>query len=140
LAIALRCEDRANVLGAIVENSLNVGPHQPPGAKISQCPTRNCVMDCVPDQSASLARLETVGVPPQAIRALQLKVDKPSGRVPFLNAGCPVQRQAMPGKLVIDQSAGSELAIGLSEDLEVQPRRSDSIQVARLAEKGENLR
>ena len=98
------------------------------------------MLDCVRHQSANVAHFETVGVTPEAVRAPQREVDEQGGRAPFLNAGGPVQLHAMPGELVMDQSASSEFAVSLAQGLEVKPGRGDSVQVARLAEKGKVLR
>ncbi|SPE31054.1 hypothetical protein SBA2_590034 [Acidobacteriia bacterium SbA2] len=80
-----------------------------------------------------------MGVAPEAVWALQLHVDEQSRRTPFLDAASPPHRQAVPGKLVINQSAGPEFKVGLPEELEAKLGRRDTVEVAGLAEKRENL-
>lgn len=99
---------------------------------------RSPVADAVADLRAAVDRLELVRVLPESVRPMYLPIDKSVRRLPDGDPGRPGDRDAEEAQPVSEQRALAQLGRRL-EDAEVEPRRRDPLEVARVGEEGERL-
>ena len=83
--------------------------------------------------------LKCVGMMPQAVGPAHLDVDEPMRRLPGHDFRLPPDGQAMDADPVVEGEARAHDDRLGRQDLELQPRRREHLEVARLGEEGENL-
>ena len=114
----------------VSEDSLNV-----PGDDQSLCdsaPERR-VLDVVDDRGAVASIDEEMLVPPQSVRAPDLKVHEAMRRFPILDLGPPAQGDSPPMDSIVDEGARRHHDRPLGEDFESKPRRGQFLEVPGLS-------
>jgi hypothetical protein len=106
---------------------------------LAEGPERQPVPDLILDGGASCLRAKAVTVDPEPVRSSQLLVDEPVRRLPAGDLGAPVERKAEKAQPVVDQGAGRNPRRRRGEDVKVELRRSDPLEVAGFGEKGDDL-
>jgi hypothetical protein len=97
------------------------------------------VVDDVPHNRAVAMRRELVAVMPQPVGSPDLSVDERQAGVPLVDLRGPPQRHPVHAQAVLDQRAGAHRGRLGRQDLELQPRRRDRLEIPRAAEEREDL-
>src|ERR1700733_8622471 len=105
----------------------------------AQPPERERVIDRIPDQRALRNRLERMPVAPEAVGPTELAIDEAPPRGPLIDTGGPTQRDAVQAEAVLDQAARAQSDRLGGEELELEPRRSDPLEISGLGEELEHL-
>jgi len=100
---------------------------------------RQPIVHGVFDDCRFLSAVEPVGVSPETIRATHLLVHEPVGWLPVHDACLPAQRNTEKAQSVVDCGPFFHWDRLWCEDLEVQFRRGNALQVGSIREKGEHL-
>jgi hypothetical protein len=75
--------------GAVVEDAIELPPHEGSVHEVAQGPERQLVVDHVPDLRDAGVKLEMVLVAPAAVGALELSRRRNGARLPHLDASAP---------------------------------------------------
>ncbi len=128
-------EDFFEALGTIVKDGANVTIDEKFGYERT---AENSVADVIFAESAAILGGEGVLVDPDAIGAAKLLVDEAVGRVPDGNFAAPADGNAVKFEAVLDFGALKNLATR-GKKLEVQPRRSELLEIGSLGKEVENF-
>ena len=101
-------------------------------------PERRCVIHAILHHRARAIGLKCVFVPPEAVRALLLKIGKASARLPRGDARAPTNKQRTNAHAIVDEGP-SRHEWDLSLNREAHRRRRDHAEVRGLREEGERL-
>ena len=107
--------------------------------EIAQRPERQPVLHGVLDDSPFFSIVKPVGVPPEPVGTAHLLVHEPVGWLPVHDACLPAQRNTEKAQSVVDCGPFFHWDRLWCEDLEVQFRRCNALQVGSIREKGEHL-
>jgi thiol-disulfide isomerase/thioredoxin len=121
--------------GTILENLFHVSVDE---EIIHQCAAGHGVYHAVAAERAAVFFRERVRVAPAAIWSAPLLVAEADRRIPAGDFRAPAHRQAVNFQPVINHRPDAHLDIAGREDIEIQPRRRDDLQIARIGEKREN--
>lgn len=129
-------EHGPQLLAAIAEDS----PQVPADDKAVNDPaTWHGIPDEILGQGHAVSLLEAMLVNPQAVRTMALLVDEAPRRVPRRDFALPSDRNAMQPQPVIDLDTLGHRNRTFRKDLELQPRRSQQLEVACVGEEGKYL-
>jgi hypothetical protein len=93
----------------------------------------------VADRRTVAGGFEGVGVLPERVGAAGLGVDEAVRWFPGLDAGLPADRHAMEAEPVVEQGAGLECDWLRGEDLEVEPRWGQGLEIPGVAVEGKGV-
>ncbi len=102
-------------------------------------PERELVLDVVADGRPTVVGLEAMGVDPGPVGAVSLDVDEAAVRLPFDDLRLPGDRQTTNRQAVVDDRAGSHLDRERREHAELEPGRSERLEVSCVGEEREHL-
>jgi hypothetical protein len=138
------CQQLLDPLIAVVEYLLEHAAHEKPVREAPQQAERNLIIDVVVHLH-SRASISERNLPkgmrmmPKFVRAAHLSVDERIGRIVGLDHRPPVNRHLEERQAIINHCAGLHLDRQFRHKAEVQKRRRDLLQVARVAEKSKNF-
>ena len=122
--------------GAIRKDFFHIAADKQP---VHDCSAGHGVGHVVPAACAAILFLEYVDVDPLAIGTAQLLIHEPEGCIPDCDFSAPPDRQAMDAQPVINQDAGAHGDFAGGDDVKIQPRRRNALQLARIGKKREHL-
>jgi hypothetical protein len=76
---------------------------------------------------------------PAAVGAGELDVSERRRRVEGLDESSPAERDAVEAELIVDESTGAHSDGARGDDVKVEERRGDALEVSGVGEEGEDL-
>ena len=127
-------EEAAHRLRAEIEDALHVSANQGPMSKVTQPAERECIGNTIAHRCPSAFRREGVLMIPESVGPGYSAVDKPVWGIPFRDLGGPADWQPSPSEAVSDQRSADQV-FRRSHDTEVEPGRSDLLEIFRPGKK-----
>ena len=91
------------------------------------------------DGGAAVFFFEGVVVFPEAVGAFELYIDEGAGRVPLRDFGGPADGDAAEAEAVVNQAAFAHGDGLWGDDVEVDPRRGDLLEIVGVGKEGEEV-
>ena len=91
--------------------------------------------DCIADVRPAVLFREFVLMPPELIGSPALFVDETERRFPDSDLTLPTHRKAMDAQAIVDQRADKHLERPRSQNLELEPRGRERLEVSGIREK-----